>query len=266
MYDFHTHSEFSVDGRYSMEDFAEKAIEKNMRCICFTDHIDLETGKDRIDIGFIPYDYFKKAKQVKYNYKNKIEVLAGVEIGIKPELKKRYDELIKNNPFDFVILSIHAIDTLDIHYDNYTKGKSPLEAINAYYDYMYQCIESYDNYDVLGHIDYIDRYFDTPGLIPEFNTYSSKVEKVMKKIISAKKGIEINTAGLRYGLNYFHPKADILKLYKELGGEIITIGSDAHTPEHLNYEYESVRKFLKYLGFKNIYIFRERKKFPVFID
>lgn len=266
MYDFHLHSEFSVDGKYSMTDMAEKAVEKDMKCICFTDHIDLETTKDRIDIGFIPSDYFKKAKQVKYNYKNKVEVLTGVEIGIKPELKKRYDELIRNNPFDFVILSVHSIDAIDIHHDNFTGNKSPIEALNIYYDYMYQCIENYDNYDVLGHIDYIDRYFENPNLLPKFNEYSSKVEKVLKSIISSKKGIEINTAGLRYGLEYFHPKADILKLYKELGGEIITFGSDAHNPEHLNYEYESAKKTLKYIGFKNIFIFKERKKFPVFID
>jgi len=266
MYDFHIHSEFSVDGKFAMGDFAEKAIEKDMKCICFTDHIDLETRKNKIDIGFIPSDYFKKAKQVKYNYKNRVEVLAGVEIGIKPELKKRYDEIINNNPFDFVILSVHSINEMDIHYDKFTSNKIPIDALNTYYDYMYQCIESYDNYDVLGHIDYIDRYFEDHNQLPKFNEYSNKVERILKSIISAKKGIEINTAGLRYGLEYFHPKMDILKLYKELGGEIITIGSDAHTPEHLNYEYENVRKLLKYLGFKNIFIFRERKKFPIFID
>lgn len=266
MYDFHIHSEFSIDGKYPMVDFARKAIEKNMKAICFTDHIDLEVSKNKIDIGFIPSDYFRKANQVKYNYKKKIEILAGVEIGFKPELKKRYDELIGNNPFDFVILSIHSIESEDIHKDNFTSNKNPLESLSIYYDYIYSCIENYDNYDVLGHIDYIDRYFKDPELIPDFKKYSDRVERILKHVIASKKGIEINTAGLRYGLKYFHPKADILKLYWELGGEIITIGSDAHTPEHLNYEFESVQRFLKYLGFKNIFIFRERKKFPLFID
>lgn len=266
MYDFHIHSVFSIDGRYSMEDFAKKALGQNMKCICFTDHIDLEVTKNRVDIGFSPSDYFKKAKETKYNYKDRIDILAGVEIGFKPELKERYDKLIRNNPFDFVLLSIHSIGLEDIHKDNFTHNKSPLDALNLYYDYMYQCIENYNNYDVLGHIDYIDRYFKCPGLLPSFKEYSNKVEKILKHVIATEKGIEINTAGLRYGLEYFHPKADILKLYKELGGEIVTVGSDAHTPEHINYEFESAKKFLKYLGFKNIFIFREREKLPISID
>lgn len=266
MYDFHIHSEFSVDSKSKMEDYAIKAVEKNMKSICFTDHIDLEMTKNKIDIGFIPSDYFKELRQLKYNYKNKLEILSGVEIGFKPELKERYNKIINNNPFDFVILSVHSVGFEDIHKDGFTYDKTPLEALNIYYDYMYQCIKDYNNYDVLGHIDYIDRYFKDFSLLPDFNKYYDKVEKILKLIIDSKKGIEINTAGLRYGLDYFHPKKNIIELYKELGGEIFTIGSDAHNPKHLNFEYESVKKYLKYLGYKNIFIFRERKKFPIFID
>ena len=75
----------------------------------------------------------------------------------------------------------------------------------------------------------------------------------------------MNTAGVKYGLGYYHPKIEILKLYKELGGEIITIGSDAHNPEFIGYEYKEVEKLLRELEFKYIYLYKERKKFPIHI-
>lgn len=265
MYDCHIHSDFSIDGKYLMEEMVLGAINKNMKSICFTDHIDFDVTENRIDIDFRPNDYFKKIKQVKYKYISEIEILAGVEIGIQPHLCNRYNKFINNNPFDFVIMSVHTIEGKDIHSDNFTYDKKPIEALNIYYDYLYQSIKSYNNYDVIGHIDYIDRYFADFTQIPDFNEYYPYVKKVLELIIHQGKGIEINTAGMKYGLEYYHPKIEILKLFKDLGGEIITVGSDAHKPEFIGYEYKEVEKLLRELGFKYIYIYKERKKYPIHI-
>ncbi|MCF6461877.1 histidinol-phosphatase HisJ family protein [Clostridium sp. Cult1] len=265
MYDCHIHSDFSIDGKFLMEEMVLGAIEKNMKSICFTDHIDFDVTKNRIDIDFRPDDYFKKIKQVKYKYMDKIEILAGVEIGMQPHLRHRYNEFINNNPFDFVIMSIHSIEREDIHADNFTYDKRPLEALTIYYEYLYQSIKNYNNYDVIGHIDYIDRYFEVPSQIPCFKEYYPYVKQILELIIQQGKGLEMNTAGVKYGLGYYHPKIEILKLYKELGGEIITIGSDAHNPEFIGYEYKEVEKLLRELEFKYIYLYKERKKFPIHI-
>ncbi|WP_025642578.1 histidinol-phosphatase HisJ family protein [Schnuerera ultunensis] len=265
MYDFHIHSDFSIDGKYLMEEMVLGAIDKNMKSICFTDHIDFDVTENRIDIDFRPKDYFKKVKQVKYKYMDKIEILAGVEIGMQPHLNKRYHDLIDNNPFDFVIISVHSIEGVDVHADKFTYDKTPLEALTIYYDYLYQSIKNYDNYDVVGHIDYIDRYFEDFSKIPNFEEYSPYVKNVLELIIYQGKGIEINTAGMKYGLGYYHPKVEILKLYRDLGGEIITIGSDAHSPEAIGCGYREAEKLLRELEFKYIYIFKERKKFPIHI-
>lgn len=266
MYDFHLHSDFSMDCKHLMEEMVLSAISKNIKSICFTDHIDFDLTEDRIDIDFRPKDYFKKIKQVKYKYMKKIEILAGIEIGMQPHLGDRYDDLISNNPFDFVIMSIHAIDGKDIYLDNFTHGKKPIEVLNIYYEYLYECIKNYDNYDVVGHIDYIDRYFEDFSTIPDFKEYSFYIEKILKAIIKQGKGIEINTAGMRYKLGYYNPKIEILKLYKDLGGEIITIGSDAHKPEDVGYHYRQAEKLLGKLGFKYLYIYKDRKKFPIHIS
>lgn len=265
MYDCHIHSDFSIDSKYLMEEMVLEAINKNMKSICFTDHIDFDVTENRIDIDFRPKDYFKKIKQVKYKYMDKIEILTGVEIGMQPQLYTRYDKFINNNPFDFVIMSLHTIDRKDIHGDNFTYNKKPIEALNIYYDTLYHIVKNYENYDVLGHLDYIDRYFESFSQIPEFKKYAALVEDILKLVIRKDKGIEINTAGVKYGLGYYHPKIEILKLYKELGGEIITVGSDAHCPEFIGYEYREVEKLLRELGFKYIYIYKGRKKFPIHI-
>lgn len=265
MYDCHIHSDFSIDGKFLMEEMVLGAIEKNMKSICFTDHIDFDVTKNRIDIDFRTDDYFKKIKQVKYKYMDKIEILAGVEIGMQPHLCHRYNEFISNNPFDFVIMSIHSIEREDIHADNFTYDKRPLEALTIYYEYLYQSIKNYNNYDVIGHIDYIDRYFEDSSQIPCFKEYYPYVKQILELIIQQGKGLEINTAGVKYGLGYYHPKIEILKLYKELGGEIITIGSDAHNPKFIGYEYKEVEKLLQELEFKYIYLYKERKKFPIHI-
>lgn len=266
MYDFHVHSDFSMDCRYLMEEMVKGSIEKNMKGICFTDHIDYEVGENKIDVDFRMEDYFRKIKQVKYTYVKELEILAGVEIGMQPHLAERYNDLVNSNPFDFVIMSVHVIDGLDIYMDGFTKNKSPLDALLEYYEYMYQCVLAFDNFDILGHIDYIDRYFEDFNLIPKFSKYAPAVEKVLKLVIEKEKGIEINTGGKRYGLDYYHPKIEILELYRDLGGEVITIGSDAHRPEDIGHDYRLVEKLLKKLGFKYIYIFKERNKYPIHIS
>lgn len=265
MYDFHVHSDFSIDCRYSMEDMVLKAIEKNMKCICFTDHIELEATERNLDIVFHAVDYFKKSKQVKYKYFRNIEILTGVEIGMQSHLNKRYDDFINENPFDYVLMSIHSVENKDIYVDNYLENKDPLDGVLKYYEEMLNSVNVFENYDILGHIDLIDRYFKDSALIPKNEEYEELIEKIFEKVISLGKGIELNTSGIRYGLPYYHPKIELLKLYKKLGGEIITIGSDAHRPEDVGYNYKEAEKLLRELGFKYIFIYKERKKFPIHI-
>ncbi|MBU5426387.1 histidinol-phosphatase HisJ family protein [Tissierella pigra] len=263
MYDFHLHSEYSIDSKASMESMVLAAIDNNLKSICFTDHVDLDSTVERIDFVFRTSDYFKNIRQVKYKYMKDIEILAGVEIGIQPHLFERYNEFIDDNNFDFVLMSVHSVNKLDIHADGFTKEIEPLKALEAYYNDMYTCVKGFNNFDILGHLDYIDRYFDDYSTIPKYDEYHYMIESILKILIENGKGIEINTAGMRYGLGYFHPKIQILKLYRELGGEIITIGSDSHKPDTIGYGYRSAEKMLKELGFKYVHIFKERKKFPI---
>lgn len=269
MYDFHIHSEYSMDSNSPMDKVAINAIEKKAKAICFTDHIDFDATVNKIDIQFRVPDYFKEITKMKYKYKDKLDIFTGVEIGMQPHLYKRYDELINKYPFDFVIMSIHTLNGIDIASDKIFQyaTKDPEDIIMTYYETMLDAVKQYDNFDVLGHIDYIDRYFERQTGskldIKQYYIYEPIIEEILKVVIDKNKGIELNTAGLRTGLDYYNPKINILKLYKSLGGEIITMGSDAHHIDDLLYDFKKAERLLKQLGFKNIYIYRERKKIQI---
>ena len=252
-----------MDSTANMEDSVRQAIKQNLKSICFTDHVDFESTLNKIDFVFRTSDYFKELNRLKYRYRDEIEVLAGVEIGIQAHLSERYDKFIEDNPFDFVIMSIHSVAGEDIYLDDYALGKDPLEACLEYYRTMLDCVKAYSNFDVLGHIDFIDRYFESKDHIPDFKEYKDILAEIFQVLIDKGKGIELNTSGYRKDIGTFHPKTPILELYRDLGGEIITIGSDAHRPEDVGADFRLGEKLLGELGFKYIYVFKERKKFPI---
>ena len=123
-------------------------------------------------------------------------------------------------------------------------------------------IENNQNFDVLGHIDYVVRYGKYREKEYSYEKYAYWLDEILKKIISYGKGIELNTSGLKYGLPFAHPTLEVLKRYKKLGGEILTVGSDAHRPEHLAYDFHKVNDILGEAGFEYYTEFKERK--PVF--
>ena len=121
-------------------------------------------------------------------------------------------------------------------------------------------LANYHNYSVLGHMDLITRYDKT-------GTYSFKklkpiLTKILKTVIADGKGIEVNTSSYRYGLSDLTPSKDILKLYWELCGQILTIGSDSHKPEHLGTFINETKQELKALGFKKFCTFDKMQ--PIF--
>lgn len=265
MYDSHVHSDHSMDCKWSMYNMVLGGIANNLKSICFTDHIDLESTEKKLDFCFDLKDYFKDVNRVKHRFKKDIEILGGVELGMKPNLENRYNELLSNYSFDFVLMSLHSVKNKDIFMDKLDENLSSLDILNEYFQDLLYCVKNFKNYDVLGHLDFIDRYLHLRNMEIEYTTLYPIIVDILTIVIQDGKGIEVNTSGIRYGLDYFHPKPSILRLYKDLGGEIITIGSDAHSPKDIGYEFKNVERLLKEIGFKYIYIFKDRKKYPIHI-
>ena len=258
--DYHVHTSFSDDSLYPMEDVIQDAIRMHMDEICFTEHVDYGVKFDHDPQKKILYrnnepltncdypNYMKMIDKMKKLYGEKITIKTGMEFGMQMHTIPQYEALFKKYPFDFIILSIHEIDDLEFWNQDYQKNKTQKEYNEGYYKAMYELVRHYKDYSVLGHMDLINRY-DLQGFYP-FEKVRPLIKEILKVIIQDKKGIEINTSSKRYGLKDTTPSRDILKMYHQLGGKIITIGSDSHKPEHLGSNIKESRSLLKEIGFE----------------
>ncbi|MCC5912155.1 MAG: histidinol-phosphatase HisJ family protein [Clostridiaceae bacterium] len=261
MFDFHVHSNFSPDSEMKMEDAVNAAVEKGIKEMCFTDHIDYDYNGDGASLLFDYKEYFSTIKNLQEEFRHKISIKIGVEMGLQPHILNQCKEDVLNNKFDFVIGSIHSVEKSDLYLGSFFKEKDQRMAYATYFDELNYVIDHFDAYSVLGHLDIIKRYgdYDMPLPLEEFKESTGKI---FKKIIEKGKGIELNTSGIRYNLGDYHPSLDIIKLYHELGGEIITLGSDAHTPQQVSFDLHNGLKSLKELGFKYVATFKEMN--PIF--
>lgn len=261
--DVHMHSNFSSDSKAKPEDMVEGAIAKGLEVICFTDHYD----KDNFDWGseeiFDEERYFKEMPLLKERYKDRIDIRIGAEIGLQPHLGEFYKGFTEKYPMDFVIGSAHSVRGHDASSKRIYLDHTDQEAYRIHFEEILEDVQKIKSYDVLGHMDYMVRYSNQGVKSYSCDDYMDVIEEILKQIISDGKGIELNTSGLKYGIGFAHPHEKILKRYRELGGEIITVGADGHTPEHIAYDFHLVDELLKENGFRYYTEFRNRK--PEFI-
>lgn len=262
MFDYHMHSNFSADCETPMEKTVERAIELGLKEICFTDHIDYDYPDKDFIFEFDLKEYDKKIKEVQERYRNQIRIKKGVEIGLQPHILQRYEDMMEQEQFDFVICSLHATEKKDLHFGEFFEGKTVDEAYEIYYTELLTCVRDFKEFSVLGHLDLVKRYTKEKSK----NNFHHIIKEIFAEIIPAGKGIEVNTSGYRYGLESGMPSLDILKLYKDCGGEIITLGSDSHVVDTLAVEFPLAIAHLKEAGFKYICTFTDGKPEFHYID
>ncbi|WP_092869945.1 histidinol-phosphatase HisJ family protein [Acetitomaculum ruminis] len=263
--DYHLHSDFSADSQEKPENQILQGIKLGLKHMCFTDHVDYDYPLDEI-FEFDMEEYFNTLNALKEKYKDQIEVHIGVELGLQPHLQERYDRLLSSYPFDFVIGSSHVVKGFDPYYGEYYEGRTEYEAYHEYFEYVLENIMAFDNFDVYGHIDYVVRYGPNKNADYSYEKYSDIIDRILQKLIEKGKGIELNTAGFKYGLGHPNPTEKIIEKYRELGGKIITIGSDGHKTEHLGYDFEKVPNILKTSGFNYYNVFKNRKIETILLD
>lgn len=260
--DVHMHCGFSNDSESRPEDMVESAIAKGLSVICFTDHYDKD-NLDWVDEAIFDVEsYFQKMIELQEEYRDQIDIRIGAEIGMQPYLAEYYQDFMAQHPFDFVIGSVHSVLEHDVALDFFQKHSDP-EGYKIYFEEMLQDVQKIKSYDVLGHLDYIVRYSNQGSKGFDLNDYMDIIEEILKQVIAHGKGIEMNMSGLKYGLGAPHPQPEIIKRYRELGGEIITVGADGHIPEHIAYDYHLADDILKSCGFKYYTEFKGRK--PLFV-
>lgn len=261
--DFHMHSCFSGDSNESPENNIKKAIDLGMKHICFTDHQDFDF---KYDLGMFDLDYknyYEEISKLKDLYKDKIDIRIGLEMGLEPHLVEKTEDFASLLPYDFVIGSTHLVKGIDPYYPEYFEGRKDTDAFMEYFEYVYKSVCASTNYDVYGHLDYVIRYAPDKDKNYSYKAFAEIIDEILKTIISKGKGIEVNTASLYKGFNETNPCKEIVKKYKELGGEIITVGADAHIAANVGYGFDKLPALLKECGFDYYCIFKDRT--PEFI-
>lgn len=257
--DFHMHTSFSYDSDSAPEDMIQVAIQKGLHTICITDHHDLDYMEPGWEIDFDRY--FQVLSSLQEQYRDEIEVLIGIEFGMQEHLCGEYEALAAKYPYDFIVGSVHLFDGYDPYYPGYFEKQSDEEGYRRAFEITVNNVHKMSAYDTLGHLDYIVRYGKTKEQSYSYKKYSDYIDEILRQLIQNGKGLELNTGGWNFGFDFAHPHQDVLKRYKELGGEIITIGSDAHKPEHVAYDFHKVKNYLEACGFKYYTEFRQRKPY-----
>ena len=266
-FDYHTHTNHSFDGLATIDQMIQQAIALGLEEYAITDHLDFSYPDQRVLSPRGIDANVKLIEQARDKYSDKIKILVGVEFGLRPDLAEAGAKIAENYDFDIIIGSMHEINEIDFYLPNLYRGRTQREVFSLYFENMLDTIKACDCFDVLGHIGYVERYArrHMGGQVVDlkYADYADIIDEILKAIINKNKGIEINTSGYAYGLRRTHPQADIVRRYRELGGEIITVGSDTHHPDNVGGSFDKAQAVLEEAGFAHITRFRNRK--PEFI-
>lgn len=259
LWDTHMHCSFSGDSDTPAAAMVASSIEKGLDGICFTDHLDYDY-KEEPGLFLLDFDsYQTEIYRLRTQYKDQLPILWGIEIGLQPHTLEQNRAVTAKYPFDFVIGSSHCVDCIDIYYPSFYENISESDAYRRYFDAILKNASSDADYDVYGHLDYVVRYGPNKNRFYSYEAYADIIDEILRTLIAKGKGIELNTAGFKYGLGHPNPTEAIIKRYRELGGEIITLGADGHKPEHVAYDFHKVPAILREAGFSYYTVFKNRK-------
>ena len=264
IHDSHIHTKYSfdaaTDGSGEIDRIVKTAIERGINEISLCDHYDIDGILDGI---YPTYDADNAKIEIlaaKEKYSGKIRINYGIELGQAHVYPTEAKAFLDKYQFDFVIASLHNMrsypdfyflkyDMMTPEYINYLVKRNISELCE---------LVDFGNFSTLAHITYIQRYLTVCGVKFDFIPYYDEISKLYAKLVSNNKALEINTSGLRRG-DITMPGKELIRLYQECGGELITIGSDAHTSEDVGKGIEETAKVLRELGFKSQTVVRNGK-------
>jgi histidinol-phosphatase (PHP family) len=255
--DYHVHTKFSVDSDANIETACQTAIARGLSEIAFTDHLDF--GPDESSGYFRAADYLTAIERCRERHKGRLVVRAGVEVGEPHLFPAQASAVVANGDFDIVLGSAHYAHSMQAAWLEDFFEQPLRQAYEAYFGQVADLCAAGD-FDVLGHLDLVKRdahKFGKPYDGPE--PYADMIRAALKSLVERGKGIELNTSPLRRGQPDPCPSPQILRWYRELGGEILTLGSDAHAPSAVGAHIDEAMGMAKAAGFKHLATFRRRR-------
>lgn len=257
--DTHIHTNFSGDCDAPVTNQIETAIAMGMKELCITDHHDFDVTSPEINFELDTERYISSLKHYREHYQNQIKLLIGIEFGHQPHLADYEKNFFAHYSFDYVVGSTHFIRGLDPYYPTFFDYRTEREAYQDYFAALAENLKLFQNYDSAGHLDYIVRYGPNKNRSYSYSMYGDYLDDILSTLIKKGKGLECNTSGFRQGLGQPNPGMDILRRYREMGGEILTLGSDAHTGNAVGYGFDFIGDRLKQCGYLYYATFSDRK-------
>lgn len=258
MFDFHMHTMVSFDGRATAQQMLQAAEKVGMKEICFTDHIDEDPKGIALDQCFSIDAYANAYDTLK---SKTVKIRRGAEFGMLPNNRTTIRSYLSRREFDFILGSVHYADNEDVYFPPYWEGKTVFEAERKYLEDTYTCVCVHDDFDVLGHLTYLSKAQSHPTHAAiRYEDHRELVDEILRTLVQKGKGMEINSSGVDV-CGDFLPGATYLHRFKELGGQIVTMGSDAHAPDRVGQHADRACAILKEI-FGYVCTFEERK--PIF--
>ena len=255
--DYQVHSTFSHDGRASIIDQCRRAVELGLDEIGFSEHKDFDPADPVVD--YFQYDkYRERIESARSTFAGALAIKMGVEIDYQKWFEIRIADYLSKHEFDFVIGSVHYVDRAMLMTQQYLNGRTVEQAYGVYFDALIDSVES-GFFDILGHMEYANRR-GIPACGPyNSSPYREQVERLFKAMITRNVALEINTAGLRQGAGSTYPCVEHVALYAQLGGKLLSIGSDAHHPDDLADSYAAAASLAIDCGLTEVAVWRNRK-------
>lgn len=269
-FDTHVHTSFSTDSSTPPVEQLNKVLQLGMSGICITDHMDYHFPPSALDhpVEGIPFcfdwnAYQETMKEIRQN--TAIALYTGVECGLQKSacVIEKNTNLSLEPALDYMIGSLHLVEGKDPYYPSFWQGKNPSQCIQYYFEILYENLKLFHSVDSLGHMDYIVRYAPADYVyVPE--NFREIIEAILELLIRKDIALEVNTSGWKTEGRYQNPHVDILNWYCQKGGELVTVGSDAHSPEYLAYRFDEIVNLLKRTGLRQYAVYQKHK--PVFYD
>lgn len=257
MFDFHMHTTVSFDGHGTPGQMLRAAERRGLKEICFTDHRDYVPGEKQ-DMVF-DFDAYEEAYDNLTSSRLKIRL--GVEMGLKEYDQPRLREDLARRRFDFVLGSVHFVDETDVYFPEFWQGRTVEQAEQRFLEQTLACVEANADFDVLAHLTYLSkaRPHPAPRAI-HWEDHREIGDEILKILVKKGKGLELNTSGRDKGVGFL-PEEAYFRRFRELGGQIVTIGSDAHGPERVGQYGEEACALLRDI-FGYVCTFEDRQ--PIF--
>lgn len=263
--DMHAHTIHSFDGNYSVDEMVASSIEKGIGTVAFTDHVEMDYFREKA-FDKTADESFDDILRAKEQYRDKIEICVGVELGEPTYNITESEALLASKDYDFVIGSIHNLrKTEDFCYLQYQKdGIYPL--LDLYFNEM-KLLADWGKFDTFAHLTYPLRYIvGDYGFEVDLARYQSDIDEIFTLLVEKDKPLEINTSGLRQKIGKTLPDEFFVRRFKELGGKHVTVGSDSHFIQHMGAGIEQGMELAKACGFDSVLIFRHRQPVEIPIE